>query len=117
MNKYTICCSEEQTHKALNLGAPIKKAETRYDLYNERYFFIDDEDKATIIPTAEEMIGWLEEKIYHIVVVKNKNGTWFYMIYCENSLIHEIKSDYTTRKEATLAAIDAALEYLENLNR
>lgn len=59
MNKYTIYCTPEQTKKALELGAPIKEC---------GYYFkkqigcntISDTD-LHIIPTAEQMIGWLEE--------------------------------------------------------
>lgn len=137
MNRYEILCTEAQTKKALKLGAPIEEVIQRLlalNAYMDGEYSISEyrnkgiaiivyKDDVSIsakgyrIPTVEQMISWLEEKIYNIVVVKNKNGTWFYMIYWENSLNHEIKSDYTTRKEATLAAIDAALEYLENLNR
>lgn len=108
MKDYSLFCTEPQTRKALELGAPIDV--TMLDIPN----VCEYEGCSLKLPTAEQMIGWLEEKIYNIIVIKNKNGTWFYMIYWENSLNHEIKGDYTSRKEATIAAIDAALEYLTN---
>lgn len=44
MEEYTIYCTEEQTKRALELGAPIK-------------MFLDGMDN----PTAEQMIGFILE--------------------------------------------------------
>ena len=92
MKQYTIYCTPEQARKALGLGAPIE-----YKL------------KGTCkTPTAEQMIGWLEEQGLHFdfefititCCMVQHNGTY-------------LCNPFTgTRKEATLAAIDAALEYL-----
>ena len=57
MEKYTIYCTEAQTKKALELGAPIqtiKKPQYSVGLIAK--------------VTAEQMIGWLEEQgiYFHI---------------------------------------------------
>lgn len=101
MDKYTIYCTGEQTKKALELGAPIS---TCWSPLIEEWIYK--------IPTAEQMIGWLEDQIDNINVLKENDGTWLYMFYPTNSSPCEIKRLYHSRKEATLAAIDAALDYL-----
>lgn len=113
MELYTIYCTEEQTKKALKLGAPI-----------ETYKPIIINSKAggsfttpTIeTVTAEQMIGWLEEqgilvlidpsqdKFFGTYCLKREDGYWLNRIFLEGL--------YSSRKEATLSAIDAALEYL-----
>lgn len=115
MYKYTIPCTPEQTKKALELGAPLE-----HNTYAENDFIEAPMKKfptvktRLVIPTAEEMIGWLEEQIDNIDVIKDTDGTWNYLFYPTNSSKHEIGSKYTSRKEATLAAIDAALACLTN---
>ena len=64
ISDYSIYCTEEQTKKVLELGAPInlrwlyegiqfrKEVNIEYGHYAE-------------IPTAEEMVGWLEEQGVH----------------------------------------------------
>lgn len=104
MDKYTIRCTEEQTKKALKLGAPIEI--TTIDSGNPfcpHY--------GAIAPTAEQMIGWLEkqEDITNIVIAKPSK--WVFLIYNE-TYYHSTGEGFNTRQEATLAAIDAALEYL-----
>lgn len=109
MNSYKIPCTEEQTKKALNLGVPIKKI-SHY--YNGEEFYSND--KTYLIPTAEEMIGWLEEQDVYI------NVCWEDCIYyvqirsVDKGYIGIGDTIYTSRKEATIAAIDVALEYLTN---
>ena len=121
MDEYTIFCTTEQTRKAFELGAPIYyELECHINLETlEREPYPDvkvNEDGEPILktPTAEQMIGWLEEQIDNINLIKITNGKWLYMFYPTNSSSHETKSGYPTRKEATLAAINAALEYLSN---
>lgn len=128
MTKYTIYCSEEQTKKALGLGAPIERGHE-----SSRYFnigvptFFDENDEicrvknsVIFIPTAEQTIGWLEEQ-----------GIWIH--FCKPNQRPELLSfsvsnikepfrrvfvggEYNSRKEATLAAIDAALDYMAHKN-
>ena len=118
MEKFTIYCTEEQTKKAYELGAPIGvhpfdasiiKPNEKLSLFqhlvciDEKYYFL---------PTAEQMIGWLEEQYVRVYVQP-------YTDECDKRFkgkIHTvgelIVKDSKSRKEATLAAIDAALNYL-----
>lgn len=110
MNKYTIYCTEAQTKRALELGAPIElKKHTYFDYSSTPYSYEDGE----ICPTAEQMIGWLEECMDFIISIDILVDTWRFDIYKSNSFIKG-HSAYDTRKSATLAAIDAVLEYLSN---
>ena len=114
MSDYTIYCTSEQTKKALELGAPIEFASIN-DIRLGRYIEVESNNETYEIPTTEQMIGWLEEYIDNIDVLKNNNGKWVYLFYpTSNSSTCECKDKFLSRKEATLAAIDAALEYLEN---
>ena len=108
MNKYTIYCTEEQTRKALELGAPIEKHYKGTDGLTRYY-----ED---VIPTAEEMIGWIEEQGILVdtsaAFLHTNTPSYLYRIgFRFNDYVSDVV-DYPSRKEATLAAIDAALEYL-----
>lgn len=104
MERYTCYCTEAQTKKALELGAPIEKHYKGTDGLTRYY--------KDVIPTAEQMIGWLLERIDDINIIKAESGTWLFILYPENTHIHQLKYGFSTRQEATLAAIDAALEYL-----
>lgn len=99
MKRYTIYCTEEQAKKALGLGAPIST--TLDDLINRTWFKV----------TAEQMIGWLEAQKNILEICIKKKSTWRYEIYIEPHTLLE-NSCYFTRKEASLAAIDKALDYL-----
>lgn len=114
MNRYTIYCTEEQTKKALELGAPILKSPILEILRNEinvTGFILDN--SIYWYPTAEQMISWLEEKgfYFHINTYGAAVEIDFKTIYEDHNKPH---------KEAILAAIDAALnidaalEYLKN---
>lgn len=99
MKQYTIDCTEEQTKKAIKLNAPI----STWGFARE-----------PVIPTAEQMLGWLEEimgiSTFHInyYPVPKKYGYLIIAIDC----VLETGWLFNSRKEATLAAIDAALDYL-----
>lgn len=140
MEQYSIYCTKEQTKLALELGAPIDELDNevalqdrmslgvgipsfgRFDDYaNEDEYphitIIDVEDVryAYYIPTAEEMLGWLETQGIKI----NINYSAFedslkFKIHKAEDFEYEISwgYHYTSRKEVTLAAIDAALDYL-----
>lgn len=108
MEKYTIYCTEEQTRKALELGSPIEYAQIKHvpntlEVNGILYRF----------PTAEQMIGWLEEQFIRVYVQP-------YTDECNvrfKGKVHTIGVctviDSRSRKEATLAAIDKAFEYLK----
>lgn len=63
------------------------------------------------IPTAEQMIGWLEEQGFYFYIFKDY--CWNGEVQYGNNWYYSI-DDVNSRKEATIAAIDAALEYLSN---
>lgn len=111
MNKYTIYCTPEQTQKALALGAPIE-----YETYCingiSRKVTDGSGEYIIIIPTAEQMIGWLEERECISEVDIFKDFTWTFSIWDNALLKIDNTNVYLSRKEATFAAIDAALEYL-----
>ena len=112
MEQYKIYCTNGQTKKALELGAPI---EVDFQ-FNFKTAIINH--KAYIVPTAEQMIGWLERQglviIDTIRVTQPIDGISWYgykLIFpWQKEEYNEIK--YDSRREATLAAIDAALDYL-----
>lgn len=68
-------------------------------------------DMVVYLPTAEQMIGWLEEQENIAEICIKKYGNWRYDIYIE-PYHHQEEGGFSSRKEATLAAIDVALEYL-----
>lgn len=111
ISDYTIYCTAEQTRKALSLGAPITTC---------GYYFkqqvgcntISDTD-LHIIPTAEQMIGWLEEQLNVREIFIRRYGNWGYEVYID-PYYHLEENGFASRKEATIAAIDAALGYLTN---
>lgn len=109
MERYTILCTQEQTQKALELGAPIKQTEHQEDLVNVDYTI--DVNVATILPTAEQMLGWLEDQGLELYTYKPIDK---WVIDISGNDFCFMVDECNSRKEATLAAIDAALEYLSN---
>lgn len=108
MNRYTLYCTEEQTKKAHALGAPLNLGYHNYDFENS--IKIRNLCYAEI-PTAEQMIGWLEDKGFRFD--EDCGIMYCIMVHINNEYIDgAICTD--SHKEATLAAIDAALEYLTN---
>lgn len=115
MNQYTIYCTKEQTRKALELGAPIERITCYVKGYcPQRTIKIEDADKPyyCYFPTAEQIIGWLEEQGITI--------DFEICIDCHCSIYDHNRFEFVdiiiknTRKEATLVAIDATLDYLMN---
>lgn len=105
MNRYNLPCTEEQTEKAMQLGAPIEESCGLRPATSIDGIIYD-------IPTAEQMIGWLEEQGILIDIDTEWNkSVLVYVWNCENkSLINNVF--HGSRKETIIAAIDAALEYL-----
>lgn len=117
ISDYSIYCTPEQTGKALELGAPLYLQSVD-----------DDEDSIEVvensvynyyeIPTAEEMIGWLEDQKYISSIevsyqyMLNKYCYYIFDNYGNDIESLDSKIRFNSRKEATLAAINAALEYL-----
>lgn len=131
MDKYTIYCTEEQIKKALELGVNISEAMSRYnsrlvydriaegketkESYNSRGIAIVGK-RTYKIPTAEQMISWLEEQNVHISVWHRIVGidNWHEYGACIDAKRDDAwhNNEFDSRKEATLAAIDSALDYL-----
>lgn len=124
INQYTIHCTEEQTEKALKLGAPIEFSDPFNDyLPHEMIDYVSERGNVVcadfVLPTAEQMIGWLEEQGVVVILVSILDGdtlSYRWVIHsCQYDDDFNDRSDMTySRKEATLAAIDAALDYLIN---
>ncbi len=124
LDEYTIYCTEEQTKKFIELGAPIIKRWCYEDSFipfpHIAEFVINDDYYAGLrrfrgyatIPTAEQMINWLETQqgITEIFITIDLQD-WIYAIIGKESVINGYEH-FSSRKEATLAAIDAVLEYL-----
>lgn len=127
MRKYSCYCTAEQTRRAFLLDAPIETIHYSNDyikrfskeineesLLKSNIAIIHNEDgiHAGVIPTAEQMVGWLEEQGLFITIDKSDGGHLFYNILKENEYVCEWNS-FSSRSEAIIAAIDAALDYLE----
>lgn len=121
MNEYIIYCTEEQTKKALELGAPIE-VYNHFDssdireaniFYKDKFIELSD-GKLAERTTSEQMIGWLEDKfICSIEITFESNPIkWKYENWGKNYDYYDYEDGFSTRKEATIAAIDAALVYL-----
>lgn len=110
--EYTIYCTKTQVEKALKLGARISYRSGDKPFVSVEYL---DEDGGLKyhnydIPTTEQMIGWLEEQDGIDEITVCKTGMW---IWGKNHTLIEGGSRYSSRKESSLAAVDAALNYLE----
>lgn len=123
MNDYTIHCTEAQTKKALELGAqiinyPIQMAPYGVPKYERQ--LPSGKRIAYVFPTAEQMIGWLEEKNVKCFILPDMYKDDSYNIQINDELVttghpqYDYPLTYETRQEATLDAIDNALEYLSN---
>lgn len=117
ISNYTNYCTEAQTKKALELGILIEKSDTPTTLFDEKRGWIK-------IPTLEEMVGWLDDQGLSISVEAepfkggNCDRRWISKIHNINSLTnhHSYPCLYwnsgISRKDVTIYAIDAALDYL-----
>lgn len=119
MKKFETYCTEAQTDKAIKLGAPIDKWFYWYQVENDAIKLPNGELYHATIPTASQMIGWLEaqEEIFEVQVYRasteSKTNNWSFAIFVKQDYdVIIAPQHYFGRKEATLAAIDAALEYL-----
>lgn len=117
---YTIHCTTEQTKKALELGAPIeiKTIEEAPKDWQGKACFTGMATCAKF-PTAEQLIGWLEEQGISVKAMcfswcNENKPTWQVHAYqSTTNFWDEIAFGHSKScKEATLAAIDAALDYL-----
>lgn len=114
ISDFTIHCTTEQIRQALELGAPII-ADTREIKFAKPNGLPFDVDRV-VIPTAEQMIGWLESQEAIRSVEVTESFMWHYRVRRNK---HDDTEDWIqgarkTRPEATLAAIDAALGFLKD---
>lgn len=115
ISDYSIYCTEEQTKKALELGAPINLRWLYHGIPFRKEVNIEYGHYAEI-PTAEEMVGWLEEQGVHEVHLTHVKDGWMVCIFLQNDIIPD-EFTYKSRKEAIIAAIDVALDYLTKNNK
>lgn len=103
MNRYTTHCTEEQTKKALELGAPVKKITFARPMDGQEIVILDGD--FYLVPTAEQMIGWLRSKNieFHF---DDETNYWSIERDIENAKPFKWYN-YSDKKE--LDAIDAAL--------
>lgn len=120
MNDYTCHCTEEQTRRAYKLGAPIRKITNIFNVDNGEQFYRDNllyvcmGDFCCVIPTTQQMIGWLREKGFWIYVKRYWQYNTFYACIEKQGLVRiECTDDFEKPEQAERAAIDAALDYLE----
>ena len=108
MQRYTLYCTEAQTRKALELGAPIFP--TSFNDNGKHQIF----DKLNLcyydIPTAGQMLGWLRSKGLRFKIAEYTNTT-YWQYHNESSFKCGSELYY---KDAVLSLIDAALDYLTN---
>lgn len=112
MNEYTIPCTKEQACKAQKLGAPIRVT-INWSL-DSNCKLVNNGVDGFVLPTAEEMICWLETTIFEEINIQRFANFWEYNVYLTDDDLISHNGHYKSRTEATLAAIDAALEYLTN---
>lgn len=125
MKKYTIYCTEEQTRKALALGAPIERQSPESNAPIASYGEEQNEfgkkgPKLWNCPTAEQMIRWLEEQypIKEVSVFRYRSLTrgtleWSFDFYDGNeNILSSYYEGVESREEATMIAIDSALQFL-----
>lgn len=119
MDNYAIYCTQEQAMKALELGAPIIQS-PEWELDNNLKLK-KGKHITLVIPTAEQMIGWLEEQKNITIEISRQYGINKYCYYVFDNYGNDIeniesKIRFSSRKEATISAIDAAIEYLVTNN-
>lgn len=114
MNRFTIFCTKTQTCKALELGAPIEAMSLKESSPNSWIgkAYIINGNICALPPTAEQMIGWLRKEMKLAISIgyniQNDNTpVWFYSIFNV-----AYSNTFSEPEEATLAAIDAALDCL-----
>lgn len=119
MKRYTNYCTEEQIRKAFELGAPIEILPNYTEFRGFPFVKCQDgNERPCVPPTAEQMIGWLEEQeeIFEIDISvwypEGYERVWCFDIRDKYRLHLCFHKEFESRKEATIAAIDAALEYL-----
>jgi len=117
MERFSKYCTLEQTKRAYKLGAPIKQ-ETELHSYREPWsefeeYYVKETGKL-IKPTTQQMIGWLESNNIQFIINPYLEGYIIKLIVNYDYDNPYKIFDLDTKYDAELAAIDNALEYLEN---
>lgn len=121
MEEFTIYCTVEQTRRAFKLNAPIKHYSpyttgpgTNICLVKDLYEWDNADitcDDRLIIPTAEQMKNWLK-RVHKISIHLYEWDFWEYDMSYNGQCYDGVF--YKTEEEALLAAIDVALDILED---
>lgn len=119
ISDFTIYCTKEQTLKAIELGAGIDNSSSQFDSDCTDNIELLSNGLYAIIPTSEQMCGWLRTEGVHLSILYSKFRN-LYSVQCVEFDGMYIRDDdgsikyFISDKQATLAAIDAALDYLTN---
>lgn len=111
LSDYTIRCTPEQVCKAINLGAILDICDWRY-VDTPLCMTMTNNGELIghfMLPTAEQMIGFLRSKGVKFYLGDNED--------CWSIGIEKTILCYGRSENKELAAIDAALEYLNNQNK
>lgn len=114
MQDYTQYCTAEQTHKAYDLNAPL----VYYPMHDNSIATFDcieivnefGKQFKAAIPTTQQMINWLRNQDYIFRIDDGYENTCVTVFKKDENVIF-IKA--LTKDKAELAAIDAALNHLE----
>lgn len=118
ISDYTIYCTAEQTKQALELGAQIEYAKV-IDTINGNSIRIPEETgEFYLIPTAEQMIGWLQSKgCYPYTRPIKRDGKVMIVArfeFFEGGGSTDTFCGFGEDNSVILKAIDMALAYLSN---
>lgn len=108
LSEYTTYCTEKQTDRALKLGAPVK-----IEYITEGHSDLIDA-KIVHKPTTQQMIAWLrEEKNINILTTRDVNDLYSSKLTFPYNKNENWTPLYFSHSQSELAAINAALDYLE----
>lgn len=113
MQDYELRCTEEQTIRAYKLGAPIG---TTLNAFENGVWLAQVDNKYLQSITTQQMINWLREEKGINIEIGHFHYTYDYSVsICINKFDRLIAfhKEYMPYNQAELAAIDAALDYLE----
>lgn len=116
LSDYSIYCTESQAKKALELGAPILSFHNALVRKDVPHYYVGKVCSQSwdvfVLPTAEQMFLWLEEQGDIKSIAVDESDEWQFVIWGADGFPIWCNTGYKSRKEATLASIDAALEHI-----
>lgn len=119
MQDYELRCTAEQTRRAYELGAPLEEqciGNNNVDLDSISVSNGYGGSIYLIIPTTQQMMGWLREQGVNAYAAFEGVNMYLPICFVGDSVYQEDIAQYLIYKkpeQAELAAIDAALDYLE----